>query len=94
MQTFMVRVFPDKKIIEGGKEKITESFLYHSDSCFYLLKNNTKLYPEYVEPVVNGIKGSYEFLIGFSNQDLSLKEYTLIYQDQIINKKKYVLTIK
>ncbi|WP_431294711.1 hypothetical protein [Pedobacter sp. P26] len=87
MQTFMVRVFPDKKFIEHGKEKITESFLYHADSCFYLLNNNIKLYPDYVEPVANGIKGSYEFLIGFSNQDLSLKEYMLIYQDQIINKK-------
>lgn len=94
MQTFMVRVFPDKKNIEVGKEKITESFFYHADSCFYLLKNNVKLYPEYVEPVANGIKGSYEFLVAFSDQDLSLKEYTLVYQDLIINKKKYVLTIK
>jgi hypothetical protein len=93
-RTFMIRVFPDKKFAESGMEKITESFLYHSDSCFYLLKNNVKLYPEYVEPIVNGIKGSYEFLVGFSDQDLSTKEYTLIYQDQIINKKKYVLTIK
>lgn len=94
MQTFMIRVFPDKKFTESGMEKITESFLYHADSCFYLLKNDVKLYPEYVEPIVNGIKGSYEFLVGFNNQDLSSKEYTLIYQDQIINKKKYVLTIK
>ncbi len=94
MQTFMIRVFPDKKFVESGMEKITESFLYHADSCFYLLKNDAKLYPEYVEPIVNGIKGSYEFLVGFNNQDLSSKEYTLIYQDQIINKKKYVLTIK
>ncbi|WP_293785340.1 hypothetical protein [uncultured Pedobacter sp.] len=94
MQTFMVRVFPDQKIMEQGKEKIAESFLYHADSCFYLLKNNAKLYPEYVEPIVNGIKGSYEFLVGFNNQNLSSKEYILIYQDQMINKKKYVLTIK
>jgi hypothetical protein len=94
LRTFMIRIFPDKKFMENGKEKITESFLYHSDSSFYVLKNNLKLYPEYVEPIANGIKGSYEFLVGFSDDNLSLKEYTLIYQDQIINKKKYVLTIK
>lgn len=94
VQTFMVRVFPDQKIIENRKEEITESFLYHADSCFYLLKNNTKVYPEYVEPIANGIKGSYEFLVEFNDQDFSLKEYTLIYQDKIINNKKYVLAIK
>lgn len=90
---FMVRIFPNKKIIEANK-MINRSLNYHADSCFYLLKDNKKINPEFVEPVINGISGSFEFLIGFNNQNLSQKEFTMIYQDQIINKKKYLVIIK
>lgn len=91
--TFQVRVFPSKVVLENGSNKLTEEMLYRSDSCMYLLHGDKKDYPLYIEPVSNGVKGSYEFLVAF-NKTPNIKTDTLIYHDKFINQKKYVLAIK
>ncbi|MBT2563805.1 hypothetical protein J7E50_21400 [Pedobacter sp. ISL-68] len=91
--TFQVRVFPSKVVLENGSNKLTEEMFYRSDSCMYLLHGDKKDYPLYIEPVSNGVKGSYEFLVAF-NKTPNQKSDTLIYHDKFINQKKYVLAIK
>ena len=91
--TFKVRIFPSKVVLENGSNKLTEEMLYRSDSCMYLLHGDKKDYPLYIEPVSNGVKGSYEFLVAFSKTP-NQKSDTLIYHDKFINQKKYVLAIK
>jgi hypothetical protein len=91
--TFQVRIFPSKVVLENGSNKLTEEMLYRSDSCMYLLHGDKKDYPLYIEPVSNGVKGSYEFLVAFSKAP-NQKSDTLIYHDKFINQKKYVLAIK
>jgi len=91
--TYKVRVFPSKLVLENGGNKLAEKMLYRPDSSIYLLNEDKKNYPLYIEPVSNGIKGSYEFLVAF-NTATNGKADTLIYQDKFINQKKYVLAIK
>jgi hypothetical protein len=91
--TFKVRIFPSKIALENGSNKLTEEMFYRSDSCMYLLHGDKKDYPLYIEPVSNGVKGSYEFLVAF-NKTPNQKSDTLIYHDKFINQKKYVLAIK
>ncbi|WP_316824680.1 hypothetical protein [Pedobacter miscanthi] len=91
--TYKVRIFPSKLVLENGGNKLAEEMLYRPDSSIYLIHGSKKDYPLYIEPVSNGVKGSYEFLVAF-NAAANRKTDTLIYQDKFINQKKYVLAIK
>lgn len=91
---YKIRIFP---VFKGSNDekKVREKLQYNVDSCFYMMKNAGKLYPDAVIPVANGIKDCYEYLVIFPKTAYTEPEISkLIYKDKYINSKTYQLTLK
>lgn len=68
-----------------------EAMQYDMDSCFYIQGEGTKSYPIYVEPIANGMRKTFEYLIGF-DRDFKKGE-KLVYVDRHRSKKNIELTL-
>jgi len=90
MISYKVRLVPVKTIMETKSYNEKNNLWYKMDSCFYFETGSRKIYPQLVQPVANGISGSYEYLLQF-DEDTALKKDSLdmVYADKYINRKKY-----
>jgi hypothetical protein len=60
------------------------------DSCFFIKVGNLKCYPLFTQPVPNGIKNCFEFLISFNaDNGIKNKPLQLMYADKYINGQTY-----
>jgi hypothetical protein len=92
--SYKARLLPDRKLIEALTKENKEALYYRMDSCFYIQNGNNKIYAAMVQPIANGISGSYEYLLDFE-LDRRQKEDTinLVYRDKYINHQEYQLKI-
>ncbi|MCR8558153.1 hypothetical protein KXD93_10885 [Mucilaginibacter sp. BJC16-A38] len=70
--------------------RVSNQMLYHADSCFYLLDNGKPKYAVAVQPVANGIKGSYEYLLQWD----AAGPVSLVFDDKYLYSRKYTFKIK
>jgi hypothetical protein len=90
--SYKARLLPDKKLLESKSKDEKQALYYTMDSCFYINTGNTKIYAALVQPIANGVSGSYEYLLQFEkDKDLKTDTIALVYQDRYINKKTYSL---
>ncbi|WP_214073226.1 hypothetical protein [Mucilaginibacter sp. dw_454] len=86
---YAVRLIPAKKLISNKNTAL----VYNMDSCFYIVANNKKIYSAIVQPIANGVAGSFEYLLSFNSSDLKAGKWNLIYQDRYLNHKQYSLKL-
>jgi hypothetical protein len=74
---------------------VRNQMIYHMDSCFYLLKNHEKSYSVFVQPVANGIKGTFEYLLQWHVDDnANTGTVSLIFNDKYLYSRIYTFKIK
>jgi hypothetical protein len=90
--SYKVRLIPEKRIMEGMHEEEKNKLYYKMDSCFYMNDGKQKNYAALVQPIANGVSGSYEYLLQFeTGKNFKADTIDLIYQDRYINHKIYGL---
>jgi len=90
--SYQARLIPGKKKNETGTNETKQDLLYRMDSTFYIIEHHKKIYASLVQPVANGLKDSYEYLLQFeSDSMLDDQQIEMIYQDKYISKRTYRL---
>ncbi|MGZ3759799.1 MAG: hypothetical protein ACXVAY_12960 [Mucilaginibacter sp.] len=92
-RSYKARLFPATAFREGKVETRTAALRYQMDSCFYLQAGRQKIYAAMVQPIANGIKGTYEYLIDFDLGTAAKDDCELVYQDKFLNHRKYQLKL-
>jgi len=83
-----VRIFPDKQIASTLSEKSKEDLWYRMDSSFYLQSGSDKQYASVIEPIANGQKNNYEYLLIFDKiPKMDTKKLLLAFNDKFISRK-------
>ncbi len=89
-----VRIFPDKALLTNMTAMDEENLLYRMDSTFYLQSNSKKYYPSLTEPIANGQKNNFEYLLIFKkSQEMKLKDMFLAFNDKYISHKTHHLQL-
>jgi hypothetical protein len=87
--TYQVRIYPSR----GGTDQAT-GFYYGMDSCFSLQSGKVNVKPSYFQPVNNGIAHCFEYLLSFPvTRSMRSGPARLVYQDRIIDGKRYILEL-
>ena len=89
--TYKARLIPDKKLFDEKDAVSKNAMIYKMDSCFYLQSGTKRVYASLVQPVANGITGTFEYLLEFEKNDGN--SWDFVYQDKYINHKKYSLKL-
>ncbi|WP_183574647.1 hypothetical protein HDF18_01215 [Mucilaginibacter sp. X5P1] len=90
---YAVRLIPDKKLLADKDKSFRNSLWYSMDSCFYLVKGQRKIYSAIVQPIANGVAGTFEYMLSFNEEDLRAGNWSLTYDDRYLNHKKYNLSV-
>lgn len=86
---YSARLIPDKGLIPEKNNKVKTELWYSMDSSFYLQSGKKKIYAEIIQPIANGLAGTYEYMVSFPGTDLRDGKWSLIYQDKYLNHRKY-----
>jgi len=86
---YSARLVPDKGLISEKDAKVKTELWYGMDSCFYLQSGKKRVYPEIIQPIANGVAGSFEYMVSFESTDLKDGKWNLVYQDKYLNHRKY-----
>jgi len=93
-QIYRVRIL----LSEGSiKEKNVrqEDMWYKTDSCFYLNYKGRARSPVSIEPISNGLKNIYEYLVAFDEMtEIDGERMEFIYRDKFINKRTYKISLE
>ena len=87
--SYAARLIPDKQLLTANDIAIKTKMEYRADSTFYILRGKQKVYADLIQPVANGVAGTFEYLVSFSGSDNDSKNSTLVYQDKYLNHQKY-----
>jgi hypothetical protein len=91
---YKVRLYPSKLWLEAHGNGAATHFDYGVDSCFTVSTGMGRYRPVFVQPVANGIKNCYEYLISFkADQTIKMKPLWLVYADKYIADDKYTLDL-
>ena len=91
--SYAARIIPDKGLAANDIALKTK-MEYRADSTFYIRSGKQKIYADLVQPVANGVAGTFEYLVSFSGGDNEYKNGTLVYQDKYLNHQKYDFSLK
>lgn len=87
---YKIRIFPAKAWLENQPSNSGYNFNYRMDSCFFIKAGNVKHYPLFTQPIANGIKNCFEYMVSFQTDNgIKMKELQLMYADKYINGKTY-----
>jgi len=89
--SYAARLIPDKGLISDNAVKT--KLAYQMDSTFYIQSGKGRIYANLVQPVANGVAGTYEYLVSFDRPGGNSMKGKLIYQDKYINHQKYQITL-
>ncbi len=88
MLEYRVRLLVNPNI--DVNKQLGQKMWYHTDSCFYFAEGERRIFPMVQEPVANGIKNSFEYLLLFNSHDLPEdRKLELTYRDLYISDKTY-----
>ncbi|MDB5146545.1 MAG: hypothetical protein JWQ57_565 [Mucilaginibacter sp.] len=85
---FKAMLVPSATLIADSGKALNLAMTFKNDSAFFIEKNGEKIFAAMVQPVANGIKGSFEYLILF-NPVQQTDTLSVVYQDKFLNKKRY-----
>lgn len=92
--SYKVKLIPDKQLLENITSTDKTAMQYRMDSCFYIREKNGSNYAALVQPVANGVAGSYEYLLEFDTEPSKKQDSVrLVYQDKYTNRNTYQITI-
>lgn len=78
---YRVRLIPGATFRKTHQTLGTDHFWYRMDSCFYLRDTRGEVYASLVQPVANGAKDNYEYILEFL-KGATRDSVTLVYQDK------------
>lgn len=90
---YRARVIPSKAMIQRISAKEKEALYYRMDSSFYVNDKEKRVYASLIQPVANGVSGTYEYLLQFESDDQPADGVNMVYQDKYLTKKIYNLKI-
>jgi len=90
--TYKARLTPQKALLAEKSRNDKEALIYRMDSCFYLQSGPNKIYASLVQPVADGISGSFEYLLQFEKANDEV-EQDFIYKDKYLNHKRYSIKL-
>lgn len=91
--SYRLRILPDRSLY-NDVEAFRHLMWYSLDSTVYIEGKNGKTYPDMIQPVSNGIKDSFEYLLVFNDEKNSANAISrLIYDDKYFTKKAYILDL-
>lgn len=92
--TYKIRIYPGKEWTETNSGRQKNGLFYGMDSCFTLRTAAASYSPDMVEPVNNGIKGCYEYLLSFGiAKAMKYRQLQLVYTDRFIDGKPYQIIL-
>jgi hypothetical protein len=92
--TYQVRIYPAKDWVENRSASQQTGLFYGMDSCFSLRCRQRSYMPVMVQPLNNGIAGSFEYLVSFDlGPALKWQQLQLVYRDRFIDGKEYVFDL-
>lgn len=87
---YKVRLYPAKEWLETRTADAVNNLNYRMDSCFMIKAGSLKHDPVFVQPVVNGIKNCFEYLVSFEmDSTVKMKTLKLVYKDKYIDGHTY-----
>jgi hypothetical protein len=87
---YKIRIFPAKAWLENMPPNSGFNFSYKMDSCFFIRAGNLKQLPLFTQPVANGVKNCFEYLVSFqADAGIKMRSLQLIYADKYINGQTY-----
>jgi len=92
--SYAARITPEKGLFTAAGKSAKENLMYRMDSCFYLQSGRTKIYPQLTQPVSNGLKNTFEYLVTFDMPSFDGDKWFFVYEDKYLNRKKYMLNLK
>lgn len=93
IMSYKVRLIPEEKLMKEKSQDVKNALWYKMDSCFYLQKGGKKIYANMVQPIANGVTGTFEYLLDFETENTSGLHGNLVYQDKYINQHQYQLKL-
>lgn len=89
-----VRIFPDKQLLLVLSEENKQALWYKMDSSFYIKSGSKKYYADMTEPIANGQKNNFEYLLMFEiAPEMNFKDITLAFNDQYLGYKTHYLQL-
>jgi hypothetical protein len=92
--SYGARIIPSNSFKEADNKAAKENLMYRMDSCFYLQSGLKKVYPQLTQPVANGLKRTFEYLVTFDLPSFDEHKWFFVYEDRYLNRKKYTLDLK
>ena len=93
--SYKARIIPDKIFLSLKSQQEKSSLSYRMDSCFFLKQGKEVIAASMVQPIANGVPGSFEFLLEFEKVASGVNNKpTLIYRDKYLNRKTYHIQLK
>jgi hypothetical protein len=92
--SYGARIIPAKGLQAANSRTAKENLMYRMDSCFYLQSGLTKVYPQLTQPVANGLKSTFEYLVTFDMPSFDENKWFFVYDDRYLDRKKYMLNLK
>jgi hypothetical protein len=89
--SYAARLIPDKGMFSDNAVKT--KLQYQMDSTFYIQSGRDRIYADLVQPVANGVTGTYEYLVSFDRTCQGRLTGRLIYQDRYLNHQKYTINL-
>ncbi len=90
--SYQARLIPQKQLLAAKNGTDKNALFYKMDSCFYINTGKQKIYAALVQPVANGVSGTYEYLLQFEvGEKEKATNFNIVYQDRYLNKKAYIL---
>jgi hypothetical protein len=90
--TYKARLIPDALLLNEKNAYSKNAMMYKMDSCFYLQSGTKKIYASLVQPIANGVSGTFEYLLEFEAAAGS-NASEFVYKDKYLNQKKYSLKL-
>jgi hypothetical protein len=90
---YSARLISDKKLADTKDKELTSALWYRMDSCFYLQYGGKKVFATIIQPIANGVVGSYEYFLSFDISQADESKWHLIYRDKYLNRKTYTLNL-
>jgi hypothetical protein len=91
--SFKVRLQPDHAGVIGNGQN-SRDLWYHMDSCFYLKRTGRRQYALMVQPVNNGSRNIFEYLVQFEAAPADEgKGLQLVYHDKFVDQKDYIFKL-
>ena len=91
--SFRVRVIPSQTLITSMSKAIRNSMWYGVDSSFFIRSGKVIIKAAMVQPVADGVNGSFQYLVMFDDIHTQSDKDRLLFLDRYLSKRTYAVKI-